>query len=586
MILQALKQYYDRKAADPDSGIAPLGWEKKEIPFLVVLEENGIPVSIEDTRELAGKKLRAKSFLVPQSVKRAMGIASNFLWDNVEYAIGAVCKGKPERVLRQHEAFLSLIQSHGKIPEVRTVLSFLKRDDRETLLSAFPEWKEMRETCAFLSFKLSGAREPVFRAAEVAEVVGREAGGEEGKSERGVCFVSGDSDEIARLHPAIKGVQGANTTGGNIVSFNFAAAESFGKKQGANAQVGQGATFAYTTALNTLLGKDSKQKLQVGDATTVFWSEKVDPFEENFGSFLAEPPADNPDQLTEAVASLYRSVETGAMTDGSNKTRFYVLGLSPNSARISVRFWHVGTVSEIETNFRRYFEDLRIIHHPDYKDDLPIRWLLRALVRKPQDVREWDKKIPPNVAGETMRCILAGLPFPETLLQVAVLRVKAGRDVTYPLAKVIKACLNRKLSQCNSNNERSLAVSLDKENTNPGYRLGRLFATLDLCQRKAQPGGKDMKTIRDRFYSSASSSPVSVFANLMRLNTHHLAKMSGGSRKYFSDLIGEILYKDKESSGLKAFPAHLSLNDQGQFAIGYYHQMQDVCTRKPEKENA
>lgn len=247
MILQALKMYYDRKASDPNSDIAPPGWERKELPFLIVLDENGIPVSIEDTREMAGKAKRAKCFLLPQSVKRAMGIAANLLWDNAEYAVGAVCKGRPERVRQQHEAFLSLIQPHGDLPAARAVLAFLKREDREDLLSAFPEWKEIRETCAFLSFKIAGALEPVFRDPGIVVRVSRDAAAGADLGEPGICLVTGDRDEAARLHPAIKGVMGANTTGGNIVSFNFSAAESFGKKQGANAQVGKGAAFAYST---------------------------------------------------------------------------------------------------------------------------------------------------------------------------------------------------------------------------------------------------------------------------------------------------------------------------------------------------
>lgn len=575
MILQALKQYYDRKAADPDSDIAPLGWEKKELPFLIVLDEDGIPVFIEDTRELVGKKLRAKSFLVPQSVKRSVGIAPNLLWDNVEYVLGVPCKGKPERVCQQHEAFLSLIKPYADVPAVRTMLAFLKRDDREVLLSAFPQWEEMRETCAFISFKLAGEQYPLFRNPAVVPLVDREADGSRDATKRGICLVTGDCDEISSLHPAIKGVQGANTTGGNIVSFNFDSAKSFGKEKGANAQVGKGATFAYTTALNTLLGKDSKQKLQVGDATTVFWSEKADPFEENFGSFLAEPSADNPDQLTDAVAALYRSVETGANTVGTDKTRFYVLGLSPNSARISVRFWHVGTVSEMETNFRQYFDDLRIAHGPRDKDDLSLWRLLRSTA-----IQDKSENIAPNLAGNVMHCILEGLPLPETLLQATILRLKAEREVTYPRAKLLKGCLNRKFRSNSTNKERMLTMGLDKENADVGYRLGRLFAVLEKIQQEANPGIN--ATIRDKFYAAASSTPATVFGNLMRLKNHHISKLENpGRRIWFEKLLGEILSEVPPN-----FPAHLKLDAQGQFAIGYYHQVQDLWTKKPEKENA
>jgi len=319
--------------------------------------------------------------------------------------------------------------------------------------------------------------------------------------------------------------------------------------------------------------------------TIVFWSAKKDVFEEDFFFFWSDPDQDeNPDRSTEAVATLFKSVETGAFATDTDTTTFYVLGLSPSAARIAVRFWYTGTIAELATHIRTYFEDLRIIHEPKDKNDLPIRWLLRSLVRKPQDPREWDKKISPKLAGDTIRCILEGLPLPKTLLQAVLVRTKAEREVSYPRVKIIKGVLNRKWRLYNPHNERKLTMSLDKENTNVGYRLGRLFATLEYCQKKAQPGGKDMKTIRDRFYSSASSSPASVFANLMRLNKHHLAKLPVGWGHFFSNLIGEIVYQDKDKTGIKVFPAHLSLDDQGQFAIGYYHQTQDFRTKKTDKE--
>lgn len=573
MILQALKMYYDRKASDPNSDIAPPGWERKELPFLIVLDENGIPVSIEDTREMAGKAKRAKCFLLPQSVKRAMGIAANLLWDNAEYAVGAVCKGRPERVRQQHEAFLSLIQPHGDLPAARAVLAFLKREDREDLLSAFPEWKEIRETCAFLSFKIAGALEPVFRDPGIVVRVSRDAAAGADLGEPGICLVTGDRDEAARLHPAIKGVMGANTTGGNIVSFNFSAAESFGKKQGANAQVGKGAAFAYTTALNTLLGKDSKQKMQVGDATAVFWSDRKTELEEDFGDFWAEPPKDDPDQLTNAVESLFKSAENGALACNPDATKFFVLGLAPNAARLAIRFWHVGTVDEMGRNIRAYFEDLRIAHGARDRQDLSLWRLLVSTA-----VQGKSENIAPNLAGNVMRCILDGLPFPETLLQATILRIKAERDVSYPRAKLIKGCLNRKFRSNSNNKERMLTMSLDRENADVGYRLGRLFAVLEKIQQEANPGIN--ATIRDKYYASASSTPSTVFGNLMRLKNHHLSKLENPGRKiWFEKLLGEVI------AALPGhFPAHLNLDAQGQFAIGYYHQAQDFWTKKADKE--
>ena len=382
--------------------------------------------------------------------------------------------------------------------------------------------------------------------------------------------MSGERDVVALLHPALKGVPGANTTGSNIVSFNFAAATSFGKKQGENSPIGVRSAFEYTTALNTLLAKDSKQKMMIGDATVVFWTGRDDAFETELAGFFSEPPKDEPDRLVQNVAALFKSPRTGSAAFTDDSTTFYVLGLAPNAARLSVRFWHIGTVAEMANRFRSYFEDLSIVHGPKDKDHLSLWRLLVSTA-----VQGKSENIAPNLAGNVMRSILEGLPFPETLLQAVLMRIKAEHEVSYPRAKLIKGCLNRKWCFTNPKNERNLTVSLDVQNVNIGYRLGRLFAVLEKIQEAANPGLN--ATIRDRFYSSASSMPTSVFGNLMRLSNHHLSKLRKEKPGYAVNL--EKLMQEVVS-GVSSFPAHLSLDDQGQFAIGYYHQRQDFFTKK------
>ena len=579
MILHALKEYYDRKAALPDDAsgdaIAPPGWEKKELPFLIVLDAQGNPIAIDDTRELVGKKKRAKTFLVPQTVKRTVGIAANVLWDNPEYVFGVVTKGKPERVAAQHAAFIEQIAllNISNEPEIATLLTFLGRSEKSAELEACNKelWTEILETAPFLSFKIAGAAEPIFRNPAVVRALASQTSAGESNA-KALCLVTGIPDEIERLHPAIKGVRDANSTGANIVGFNLDAFCSYNKNQGENAPVGKVAAFAYTTALNTLLGKDSKQKLQIGDASTIFWAAKDDTFEADVVDFFGEPPKDDPDRLVDAVKGLYQSAETGAFVTDSDETKFYVLGLAPNSARLSVRIWHCGTVAEMAGCFRQYFDELRIVHGPKDKDHLSLWRLLVSLAALGK-----SENIPPNLAGDIMRAILEGLPYPSTLLQSALLRLRAEQEVTYPRAALIKAFINRSLRLNNLNKEKELTVSLDLENTNTGYRLGRLFAVLERTQERANPGIN--ATIRDRFYAAASSTPASVFGSLMRLKNHHLSKLENiGERVNIEKLFGEII------SGVADFPAHLSLENQGRFAIGYYHQRQDFFTKKSDKE--
>jgi len=574
MILQALKEYYDRKAADPDSQIAPPGFEWKEIPYILVLSGEGQPVSLYSTYEGTGKAKRAKRYLVPQSIKRSSGIAANLLWDNPEYALGAVLKGKPERVAEQHTAFSNRIDVLGDIkdPGLVAVKRFMAVTDKMILLQRLGDsWSQLISEGANISFQLAGEKGLVVDTHTVRSAIGRAVNDDEG--DKGVCLVSGDTDIIECLHASIKGVWGAQSSGANIVSFNLDAFSSFRKKQGANAPIGKSSAFAYTTALNHLLGKDSKQRMQVGDASTIFWSEKETQFEQQIVDFFSEPPKDDPDRNVHAVESLLKSVHTGTPPAQEERTKFYVLGLAPNASRVAIRFWIVNTVKGMSEKICQHFADTQIVHGPKDKDTLS---LFRLLVSTASQGKA--DNIPPNLAGDTMRAILEGLPYPQTLLQAAIRRIRAEHEISYPRAALIKACINRSIRNNSPTNERELTVSLDESNSNVGYRLGRLFATLEKIQQEANPGIN--ATIRDRFYGAASGTPVTVFGNLMRLKNHHLSKLeSAGRRVNFERLISQVM------GSINDFPAHLVLADQGRFAIGYYHQMQDFYTKKNDSKS-
>lgn len=571
MILQALKEYYDRKVADPEAQMAPYGLEWKEIPYILVLDLKGNPVSLDCTYEGIGKARRAKKFLIPQAEKRANNIKANLLWDNPEYVFGIPIKGKPGRVAELHNAFIEKIDCLGNTedPGLIAVRRFLTEGDKIKIVQTFEAWDNLLDEGANISFKLAGETSLVCESETVKHCIQNITPAESAK--QGVCLVTGKPDVIERLHPPIKGVWGAQSVGANIVSFNLDAFRSFGKDQGANAPVGEEAAFAYTTALNHLLNKDSKQRMQVGDASTVFWSERASFLEQHFVDFFGEPPKDDPDRNTRAVADLFHSVRNGTLPEPDRETRFYVLGLAPNASRLAIRFWISDTVINMAEKICRHFEDVRIIHSPRDQDALS---LFRLLVSTATAGK--SENIPPNLAGDTMRAILQGLSYPRTLLQASIRRIRAEHEVTFPRASLIKASINRTVRNSTSEKERELTVSLDESNINIGYRLGRLFAALEKVQQEANPGIN--ATIRDKFYGAASGTPVAVFANLMRLKNHHLAKMeSAGRRVQFEKLIGGIM------ESICDFPPHLSLTDQGRFAIGYYHQMQDFFTKKSDK---
>lgn len=590
MILQALNDYYERKgkhqgeAAEAGAILAPPGFENKEIPFVIVVDKAGALVQIEDTGSGDGRARRSRSFLLPQGAKKSVNVAANLLWGNAEYVLGipdqkklqeSQSKGKEARyaarLAEMHQAFIDLIRTRLATvlgdPGVSAVLGFLANIDTDRLAEEAC-WEELSNKNPNLTFRLAGdsADMPISSrpavAAALRNVSTTKASGAEQFS---FCPIAGELDQVERLHPAIKGVWGAQTSGANVVSFNLPAFNSYGKEQGNNAPVGQRAAFAYTTALNHLLRKGSPQRLQVGDASTVFWTDdgKGD-FEDTFAALFSGGKKDDPDRGVQAVRNLLAATQTGVYRHDDANARFFVLGLAPNAARIAVRFWQVGPVRDFAEHIAQHFRDIRIDRPSFASEHVPLWPLLNATALQGK-----SENVPPDLAGDTMRAILAGLPYPAMLLQAAVRRCRAEQAVTYLRAAVIKASLSRLFRH---RQQKELTVSLDKSNVDPGYRLGRLFSALERIQGVAQPGIN--ATIRDRYYGAASSSPSSVFPVLLRLKNHHLSKLEGGSSTWFEKLLGEIV------SGIESFPSHLSLQEQGLFAIGYYHQQQDFFTSK------
>lgn len=582
MILQALNGYYRRMAEEGGADVAPEGFERKAIPYVIVLNRSGHFAGIQDTREGEAKKKTARMFTLPKGVKKTSGVAANFLWDTANYVLG-VPKPDPkktpeqlaEKAKEQQSCFLETIRQRFPDPSidegVQAVLTFLGRGDYAALF-AHEAWKEVEESGANLTFKLDSDACLVCQRDTVKNAVN--CGGEafEQTAERQTCLATGTEDVPVRVHTSIKGVWGAQSSGANIISFNLSAFCSFGKEQGLNAPVGKKAEFAYTTALNSLLAKGSRQRLQVGDCSTVFWAERKNPLEDLLADLFGEPSKENPDQLNAAVRALFAAPQSGAPPLDDDYTPFYVLGLAPNAARIAIRFWQPGTVGETARHIKQHFADCSMVHGPKQPDYLS---LFRLLVSTATQSK--SENIPPNLAGDLMKAILAGTPYPHTLLASAVRRCRAEQDVSYPRAALIKACLTR-ATRYYSPDEKEVGMSLDTTNISPGYLLGRLFAVLERAQESASPGIN--ATIRDRFYGAASSTPVAVFPHLMKLKNHHIAKLDyKGQAVNLERQIGEIVAKlDAET----AFPPHLSLPEQGRFAVGYYHQRQDFFTKKDQ----
>ncbi|MGH8162363.1 MAG: type I-C CRISPR-associated protein Cas8c/Csd1, partial [Gammaproteobacteria bacterium] len=459
---------------------------------------------------------------------------------------------------------------------LKAVVTFLESDASHQKLFADPNWIECAKVPGCnLTFRVAGQNELVCQSDAIRSFVEREVpaptnpedSGEVPTPVQGVCLVTGQYARLARTHPRTPLPDKNSKSNAKLVSFQKASGfDSYGRQQSYNAPVGEHAAFNYTTALNHLLRRDSPNRIQVGDASTVFWAAEDSAFAGSFAAMFGATDQDNPDSGVQAVRGMLKATETGAYVPDDRDVRFYVLGLAPNAARIAVRFWKEGPVRDFALHIAQHFKDIEIVAPGFEKPYLPLYRLLNstALLNKGENV-------PPNMAGDTMRAILTGLPYPAMLLQAAVRRCRAERQINYPRAAVIKATINR-LIRHQQLNAKELDMSLNRNNTDPGYRLGRLFSALERVQSAAQPGINS--TIRDRYYGAASSSPSSVFPVLLRLKNHHLAKLDGGLATWYEKLFGEIF------SGIEDFPPQLSLKEQGLFAIGYYHQQQDFFAGK------
>lgn len=571
MILQTLKSYYDR-AADQ---LAPLGWIRKAVDFAIDIDRDGTFKTLIDLRDPKNGKDVGKPLLLPNIGKQAekhtnSGKDANLLWDDAPFILGMKTKGRMTM-----EAFCQTIEEF--FPDagdredagITAVKAFCRNrlplDETREMIAANLPRKNGRLLPSILTFHFRD--DPIDRFIIGYEAVkSRVARYYREMPADGVCSVTGERAPISRNHTVLKNIWGGQSSGVNLVSFNASAFTSHNKEGGYNSPVGEQTMFAYTTALNALLGRDSSQRIQVGDASTVFWSEKPSQLEEELAAYITDPPKDDPDENSDLVRALYESVKNGALPPDDEKNRFYVLGLAPNAARVAVRFWIVGTVAQMKRNLVRHFDDIRIAHGPNDRDELPLyRLLTQTAVQGKSD------NIPPNLAGDVMRGIMEGTPYPLTALGALLRRTRAERSLPHARAAFIKACINRS-PLVEDPKEKEMPVSLDLENTNIGYRLGRLFAALEKTQLDALPGVK--ATIRDRFYGSASSTPAAVFPTLIRTSQHHLGKLDQKARIYRERLIGEIMNE------IADFPPVLPLSDQGRFAIGYYQQMQDFYTRK------
>ena len=592
MILPALIDYYDRVAEEPDGDIASYGFSRQKITFCVNLTATGELIEIADARHAetnaAGKSRMAPKRIVVlgQAKPSGSGINPCLLWDNASYMLGwKADDAKPERTRASFEAFRDkhlALRDEINDDDFDAVCCFLEKWDPNSFM---PDDSQQEYLSSFGVFRIGSKQsyvheQPAVRSSYLASLRNDDANGTENRP----SLTDGKPSRVARLHePKIKGVWGAQSAGATIVSFNNEAFESYGKSQGDNAPVSEHDAFKYCTALNHLLA-DPERHTQLGDATVVWWADAPVP-DETLLTFFSSIGAGVPSEVegkgkAEVLAAAMRDLARGEVPKSLTglETGFNVLGLSPNQARLSVRFWWRGPLVQLFGNVAKHQLDamLEPVPERDANKPMSIYRVVRETARILSDRPDMDT-VSPTLAGELTRAILTGGQYPMSLLEAIIRRVRADGEVTHARAAITKACIIRRrrlLAGSHAQTYQEVPVSLNPDGPLP-YQLGRLFAVIEKTQGDAL--GDVNASIRDRYFGSVSATPASVFPRLLRLSQHHITKLEGGRRVNREKLTQEVIEK------IDHFPRHLNLEQQGLFQIGYYHQRQDLFTKKSEQ---
>ena len=566
MILKALYDYYNRC-----SDLPPIGMEEKEIGFLIVLSPDGRFVRFEDCR--IGKN-HARAYLVKKHVGRSSGAVANYLYDNGVYVLGYSEKntGKEQSCFDTFKAKIEeIVKAFPDNKDLSAIKAFYE-NSRETIIqtvSQDPLWEDIKKNLSkkysIFSFRIDGDTKIV---AEKKEILQFEEN--DGNATDNLCLITGSHGPCVDTTTATM-IPGSQATA-KLVAFQINSGyDSYGKTKCGNAPISEKAEFAYTTALNSMLQHDSRNKFRLGTRTFVFWAsndkEASREAEESLFELLgySEEETDDPNARLIEVRKVFESIYSGVLSTGLDD-KFYILGLAPNSARIAVIYWSETTLKDFAEKILRHFSDMEINDtRKNKKPYMGVRDIISSVTHggKMSDAT-------PNLPEAVVKSIFQGLPYPATLYAACIRRIRAEQELTITRAAILKAYLNRI-----NNNPLKIGIMLDKGNNNQGYLCGRLFAVLDKIQYEAN----NISSIRERYMNAASATPSSVFATILNLSVHHAEKLDEGRRIYFEKLKQEIF----EKMSANGFPTHLDLQDQGRFFVGYYHQRQDLFASKKEQ---
>lgn len=592
MILQALVKYYETllkqgKVEEPD-------WSAAKVSAEIQLDEEGKLLGILSLQNEVqrGKKtvLTDPLLQVPEVFKRSSGVRPNFLYDGSSYFFGVDSKGKPKRSIQCFEAartFHHQLLDGCDSPVAQGVLKFFDswQPDKAEENPVFQQNRDAIVGASGLVFAVNGQeaqQDPEIRRRWMDYK--KEGGGE--NSEKGQCLVTGKVAEIALTHPNIKNVRGAQSSGAALVSFNAPSVESFGHEedQGLNAPVSEYAAFAYTTALNQLIREGNS--LLCGDTTVVFWAQSAEPlYQQVYMNFLN--PSGTGENREQTVKAVLEKILQGVAADVDGITLspdepFYVLGLAPNAARLSVRFFWQNTFGVTLQHLQNHQDRLKIVR-PAWEKDRGAYLPLWRLLKESVNPNATKKQALPLLAGSLLRSILQDAPYPEAMYRQFLLRIKVesgDAKISYPRGAFVKAYL---LKNHQEKWGGEITMNVNENCKAVPYVLGRMFAVLEGLQ---QDSSEVSATIKDRYFNAACATPGAVFPVLLKLANAHLNKLGRtnkglavNTQKKLGSLMEKITMPDEGNP----IPGRLTLDEQGMFILGYYQETQARYTKKEEQ---
>lgn len=567
MILKALSEYYRRKTDLPK-----FGRELVEIAFIIVIDKNGNFLRFEDRRI---NKSSAQNFVVTKRIPNRSGTGvkeANYLYDDCKYVLGYSPNKEQSGsngYLNSFKQKVEQIKNRINNDSINAVYKFYQTDIAEIhkQIQSDQLWDEIQRNLnkkfSMFSFLIEGDTKIIAEHEELLDLLPNKC------DNKGTCMVTGENGNIISISTPTM-IPGSQATA-KLVSFQTSSGyDSYGKTQGENAPICEQTDFAYTTALKHMLSSDSRNKFLIGNQTLLFWTSLNDiagkQIEEGiFELFGLENNEDNPDVGIDKIRKVFYSIYSGELQTTLND-KFFILGLIPNSARIAVTTWSEIQLTDFAKSILSHFEDMEIVDsRKEKKPYVGLYSMVKAIA-----LNATPKEVPHNLISAIVKSIFEGLPYPETLYNNCIRRIRAEQKINITRAAILKAYLNRK------NNRQKIKIMLDKENKNQGYLCGRLFGVLVKVQNDAY--NKQSSSIRDRYMNAASSTPSTVFATILNLSTCHAEKLSEGSRIYYEKIKQEIIDK-LDADG---FPTHLNLQDQGRFFVGYYQQLQSFYTKNEE----